>query len=153
MSKVSKADQSSALVTLHDLIKPGQTVYTNLKHVSSSGMSRRISLHIEDSDGEMFDITWLAARALNENLTSDGSIRVGGCGMDMGFSLVYNLGYAMFRGSGGVPCTGSNGYTPTGRKTKVNRCQSNDHVNPGDPAYRKGRVHSDSGYAFNQVWL
>ena len=135
--------------TLRALLSPGQTVYTSLDHVSRSGMSRRISLYIV-VDGSIRDITWHAAKAGVGKLHREGGIVMGGCGMDMGFALVYNLGRALY--PNGVPCTGSKGYTPTGRKAKAPRCGSNDHVN-GDRVYRKGKLHGDSGYAFKQEWL
>jgi hypothetical protein len=40
--KHSKAAQVEALAKLRDWIKPGDTVYTMLDHVSPSGMSRAI---------------------------------------------------------------------------------------------------------------
>jgi hypothetical protein len=38
--KYSKEEKERALKRLHELIKPGDTVYTSVKHVSRSGMSR-----------------------------------------------------------------------------------------------------------------
>ena len=134
---------------LRAMLTPGQTVYTSLEHVSRSGMSRRISLYIV-VDGSIQDITWQAAKAGAGKLHRDGGIVMGGCGMDMGFALVYNLGRTLY--PNGVPCTGGTGYTPTGRKARHPRCGSNDHIN-GDHVYRKGKLHKDSGYAFKQEWL
>jgi len=81
-------------------VKPGTKVYTILRHVSSSGMSRNISLVIANGD-EVIDITYYAAHALEDKLIeSKGyrAIRVNGCGMDMGFHLVYNLSSVLFAG-------------------------------------------------------
>jgi hypothetical protein len=41
-----QAEQADAVAELHKLLKPGDTVYTILRHVSSSGMSRVIDLAI-----------------------------------------------------------------------------------------------------------
>lgn len=142
-------EQMDYQAKLRDMLSPGQTVYTSLDHVSRSGMSRRISVYVV-SDGAIDDITWLVGRAGIGRLHKDGGIVMGGCGMDMGFALVYNMGRALYRG--GQPCTGSSGFTPTGRKSKHPRCPSNDHVN-GDRTYRKGKLHGDGGYAFKQEWL
>ena len=81
-------------------VKPGTKVYTIMRHVSSSGMSRNISLVIANGD-EVIDVTYYAAHALGDKLIeSKGhrAIRVNGCGMDMGFHLVYNLSSVLFTG-------------------------------------------------------
>jgi hypothetical protein len=73
-------------------------VYTILRKVSSSGMSRHISLVIA-KDGELYDITYYAAAALGESLYETNghrAIRQNGCGMDMGFNLVYNLSSVLY---------------------------------------------------------
>jgi hypothetical protein len=38
----------------------------------------------------------LAARAMNDRIADNGGIIIGGCGMDMGFALVYNLGSTLW---------------------------------------------------------
>lgn len=84
---------------LEHYLKEGQTVYTILRSVSSSGMSRHISLIAVDSDGALNDITYYAAAALNESLYEKNghrSIRQNGAGMDMGFNLVYNLSSVLY---------------------------------------------------------
>jgi hypothetical protein len=81
-------------------VKPGAKVYTILRHVSSSGMSRDISLVIGDGE-DIADITYYAAQALGDKLIeSKGhrAIKQNGCGMDMGFNLVYNLSSVLFAG-------------------------------------------------------
>ena len=81
-------------------VKPGAKVYTIMRHVSSNGMSRNISLVIANGD-EVIDITYYAAQALGDKLIeSKGhrAIRVNGCGMDMGFHLVYNLSSVLYAG-------------------------------------------------------
>jgi hypothetical protein len=82
-------------------LSEGSRVYTILRHVSSSGMSRDISLVVADKDGQISDITYYAADALGSRLierNSHRAIRVNGCGMDMGFHLVYNLASVLFHG-------------------------------------------------------
>jgi hypothetical protein len=81
-------------------VREGAKVYTILRHVSASGMSRDISLVVAQGD-EIIDITYYAAHALGDKLiASKGhrAIRQGGCGMDMGFNLVYNLSSVLFAG-------------------------------------------------------
>jgi len=82
-------------------VSEGTRVYTILRHVSASGMSRGISLLVADSDGRISDITFYAAATMGDRLIeSKGhrAIRVSGAGMDMGFHLVYNLSSVLFHG-------------------------------------------------------
>jgi hypothetical protein len=75
-------------------------VYTVLRSVSSSGMTRHISLKVARG-GDIFDITYLAAEAMGDKLSDKNghnTIRVNGCGMDMGFHLVYSLASVLYAG-------------------------------------------------------
>ena len=77
------------------------TVYTVLRSVSASGMTRHISLKVVDSDGDILDITYLAARALGDKLQERNgfnTLKVNGCGMDMGFHIVYSLSSVLYAG-------------------------------------------------------
>jgi len=77
----------------------GATVYTVLRSVSSSGMSRTISLKVAKG-GQILDLTYFASVVLGWPLVEkNGSraLRVGGCGMDMGFHTVYSLASVLFR--------------------------------------------------------
>ncbi len=138
----ARIEQEDARDTLRALLSPGDTVTTILRHVSSSGMSRRITLTV-CSNGVPRDISRLAARAagldFNEN---HWQIVMGGCGMDMGFSAVYSLSRALFTDPGFI-CTGENGPSRW--------CPSNDHSN-GSRDYTP-HLHSDAGYALLQRWL
>jgi hypothetical protein len=85
---------------LEHYLMEGQTVYTVLRSVSASGMTRAISLFIAQ-EGEIVDITYYAAGATGSRLVQrEGyrAISVGGAGMDMGFHLVYNLASVLFHG-------------------------------------------------------
>jgi hypothetical protein len=99
--KLSKAkqkehDKSWALYILKD-IKPDTVIYTMVKHVSSSGMSRDISLYYV-SEGRICDISYYVAAALGNQRAKNGAVKISGCGMDMGFSLVYDLSSVLFQG-------------------------------------------------------
>lgn len=71
------------------------TVYTALKHVSSSGMMRHIACYIV-RDNKIVDITWHVSRILDLKRANNGGVKVSGCGMDMGFHVVYELSCALF---------------------------------------------------------
>jgi hypothetical protein len=104
-TKNAKKEQEKQEQTarLREWMPEGSTVYTILRHVSASGMSRDISLIVPriDENGKVGFIhpNYVAAKVLGDRLVSkNGSdaIRIGGCGMDMGFHLVYSLSYALY---------------------------------------------------------
>ena len=97
-------ERDHARATLLKMLTPGDTIYTKLDHVSRSGMFRCISLYIgsKDGKGDITDITYYAARVLDDKISAKHSgIEVGGCGMDMGFHLVYNLSSVLYRAGEG----------------------------------------------------
>lgn len=82
-----------------------RTVYTILRSVSASGMTRHISLVVAgigaDGKPDIHDITYHASKVLGDKLQERNghrTIKVNGCGMDMGFSVVYNLSSVLFAG-------------------------------------------------------
>lgn len=107
---INKEDQGYAIERLTDhYLAPNDTVYTLVRHVSASGMSRDISLFVA-RDGEINDITYYAAHAIGWRLVERNgrrAIRVSGTGMDMGFHLVYTLSNIVYRGE----VDGDAGYT------------------------------------------
>jgi hypothetical protein len=139
--QLAKQEQAEARDTLRGWLPPGSTVYTILRHVSRSGMFRRISL-VATVDGKPFDIDYWASKAAGFTLHKDGGIGTGGCGMDMGYHLVHNLGYALY----------PNGFECIGRSEDRDVfCPSNDHSN-GDRDY-KPHNHSSGAYALRHRWL
>lgn len=157
MTKAQQSEQQEARETLRKLFPPGSRVGTILRHVSRSGMSRSISVVTQDSDG-IQDVSYLVARALGDKIDRDrGGVKVGGCGMDMGFSLVYNLSATLY--PEGFGCVGEN-------REKRERCPSCDHNN-GDrdytphghrpPVYTGPESlhhwHRDGGYALRHYWI
>lgn len=130
---------AEAVKALRAILAPGDTVNCVLRSRSRSGMMRHISLLVGDSE-----ISHLAAVVLDMHRDEhDGGIKIGGCGMDMGFQLVYLLSGDLF--PDGFPCLGNHnakGY-----------CPWNGHSN-GDRLYRKGRFHPGGGsYALRHRWL
>ena len=141
MARYTKTEQADAAKRLKEIIKPGDTVKTILRHCSRSGMSRSISPVVDGSD-----VSWLVARALGDTIDqNNGGIKMGGCGMDMGFALIYNLSSTIYPA---YKCTGD------GNKRRKHRrgCPSNAHVNDHTIA-RDGRMMHHDGYALRQEWL
>lgn len=144
--------RTEAIEHLRGLVEPGDTIYAILRHVSSSGMSRSIDLYAMH-EGRPFCLSGWVRQALGYPEGKAQGIKVGGCGMDMGYHLVYNLSRALW--PDGFGCTGEG-------------CPSNDHSN-GDrdytphgvrgPNYVPGErdtlrhLHKDGGYALKHSWL
>lgn len=155
MAKWTIKECGEARAALLKLLKPGQQVYTVLKHRSSSGMSRVIDVVIiatrehreyppaspekarypgdRDYDAEpkvrrsqyIGSIGYLVAKATGHGWDDRrGGVSMGGCGMDMGFALVYSLGSALW---------------PNGTRQPHGT--------------RNGQPDRDGGYALKQEWL
>jgi hypothetical protein len=97
--KITKAEgerlqAERAKQSLLNILKKGDTVYTVLRHVSASGMSRRIDLYTFQDSKKIY-LTGYYAMMRGETPPRDG-YKVGGCGMDMGFHLVHGLSYRLF---------------------------------------------------------
>lgn len=110
-------------------LKPGSRIYTKLESVSSSGMTRRISLYAvvpakKGTPAHIANITGSAACVMGYKVSDKGGIQTQGCGMDMGFSLVYNLGRSLW---------------PKGTKKPH--------------GIRNGAPDTDGGYALKHEWL
>ena len=160
-TQAAKVEREEARAKLREWIKPGDTVHTILRHVSRSGMQREIGIVLL-KDGTDLHPNYLIGKALGERIGKRDGIIVGGCGMDMGFHIVYSLGRTLW--PDGFGCIGKG-------------CRSNDHSNgdrdytpychrdipspdqmkggPGTPKgnYSDTHWHADGGYALNHRWL
>ena len=110
-------------------IKPGTTIYTKLESVSASGMSRRISVYAvrpasKGLPASIANITHAVAEVIGYTVSDKGGIVASGCGMDMGFAIVYALGRGMW---------------PKGT--------------PKPHGARNGAPDKDGGYALKHSWL
>ena len=102
--KYSKAEKQESLEMLKSWIKKGDTLHTTVKHVSKSGMTRHITtrhLKVNDHPQRPVNISnydYHVARVLDLPLAPNyQGVKIGGCGMDMGFHLVYSLSRELFR--------------------------------------------------------
>lgn len=117
---------------LRALLPPGSTVYTILEHVSTSGMTRDIRVMVI-RDSSVRDISWATSLIL-ERTMQNGGVRVTGCGMDMGYWLVYALSHALY--PDGFACIGDG-------------CPASAHSN----GIHGETHHKDGGYALRHRWL
>ena len=80
---------------LRELLEGVDRVYWILRHVSRSGMYWVISLCIVKNN-EILLIDHLAAPLLEGYDEKHGGLKAHGCGMNMGFHLIYNLSQRVF---------------------------------------------------------
>ena len=150
----SENEKQETITRLRESLPPGSTVHTILRHCSRSGMQRAISMVVDSQD-----VSYLVVRATGDKIDQKwGGIKIGGCGMDMGFALVYNLSRVLY--SDGFGCVGKN-------EDKHEYCPSSDHSNrdrnytphgqavfeEDGEAYIKEHWHGDGGYALKHRWL
>jgi len=130
---------------LKTILKPGDTVYTKLNHVSKSGMMRVIEVLVIRDNKPRY-ITYQVADLLDYKMHNKiEGLKVQGCGMDMGFHVVYSLSYALYNKSG---------YECLNDEEGNGNCPSNYHVNsrPYDGTNKGEPIHHD-GYALKHRWL
>ena len=130
MSRLTKAQQqekAEAIAKLREWIKPGDKVYTILRGVSRSGMQREIGVILMQEDGCILHPNYLVSLAIGARQGKRDGIIMGGCGVDMGFHLVYSLGRVLFPDGFKVEGRGRNGDT--------------------------SGWDNDGGYALRHVWL
>lgn len=94
-------DRADAIEYLRSILNPGDRITCTVLHVSASGMSRSIMLQVPvaDIDGTLRvqDISWRVADAIGERFDGKrGGVIMTGCGMNMCFAAVYNLGRVLF---------------------------------------------------------
>lgn len=119
-----KMERAQAIAHLKTLVKPGDTVQTVLRHKSASGMSRSISCFVA-RDSELIKLDyWIAEAGIAKFEQKHGGLKMGGCGMDMGFALVYNMGRMLW---------------PSGTEAPHGS--------------RNGKPDTDGGYALKQEWI
>lgn len=91
-TKQQTAEQNEAIASLRENFPVGSTVHVLIRHVSRSGMQHAISVVATDEDGGISDISWQVARAIGWRIhPRQPGVKVDGCGMDMGYHLVYTL--------------------------------------------------------------
>lgn len=94
--KQADREKQEAREQLKEIIGDTRTIYTKLNHVSRSGMYRVIDVFIIQ-DNKPLRISWSVAKAIgNKYDRRHEGVGIGGCGMDMGFAIVYNLSMALF---------------------------------------------------------
>jgi hypothetical protein len=109
LAKGKEIKRAEAYVFLRSVLPKGSTVYTILKHVSRSGMTRGIdcyalTVEADGNGGTVARPLWITSwvgHAIDSPQPIDYwrkslGLKVGGCGMDMGFHVVNSLSCALY---------------------------------------------------------
>lgn len=130
MSKAQEKlqEQQESIAYLRKILRPGTTVYTVIRSVSSSGMSRTMDVYTIHK-GQLTYLTGYVAKVTGSSRTKQGAIRSQGGGMDMGFALIYYLSRVLY---------------PKGFKLAKGQYGRNSDTSGRD---------DDGGYALRQQWI
>lgn len=128
-TKADIAEREQALEYLRKELKPGDVLFTVVRHVTKSGMRRSISVlrSCVDENGTptIENLDFFVAHVVKERIDrGNGGVYQHGAGMDMGFHIVYTLGRYLW---------------PNGTAKPHGK--------------RNGQPDRDGGYALKQRWL
>jgi len=162
MTKAQQSERDEFIAKLRETLKPGDTLYTVLRSVSRSGMSRVIDVyHFTTGDDGKLSKSWLSywiAKACGLSFQrgecrKPEGIKIGGCGMDMGFHIVHTLARTLYPDGFGVELIYPNGSRGRGN-TPAMAAKAIEH---GATCYGRNGTNSgwdtDGGYALHQEWL
>ena len=90
-----ETEKREAIEYLKKSINKGDTLFTIVTHVSKSGMSRNIKI-LDIKEGNPSYWNYYISKILGYTLKDDGTLKVQGCGMDMGFHVVNQLSKVLF---------------------------------------------------------
>ena len=98
--QIEAQEIENAIQTLKNIgCKDGTIIYTTIRSLAKSGMSRAISCFIvtTEADGSNYIqcVDYLVGIALGLKRHKDGGLIVRGCGMDMGYKIVSDLSSVM----------------------------------------------------------
>lgn len=95
--QVRKSERLQAIEELKRIIKPEDTIFSVLRSVSRSGMSRDISFFVFDKEScQPLMIDYLIAKVFRLPRSKNEGIKIHGCGMDMGYHIVNSLSIVLF---------------------------------------------------------
>jgi hypothetical protein len=98
MANQRNADQTHCLEQLRQWLPKGTRVFTVLRAVSRSGMRREVSVVVFlRGDDRPIHPNYHVSQVLGLRRGKTDGVVLNGCGMDMGFHLVYELAHALYR--------------------------------------------------------
>lgn len=108
---INPTEKEIAIEKLSQLIQPGDEISYMIRQVSASGIMRRISFFMPQKRDSRYDMAvikakgnglevicldYLISNAIGYRQHDKGGIVVKGCGMDMGYHVIYLLGSALW---------------------------------------------------------
>ena len=90
-----KSDKERAEELLKEWFPKGSTAHTTVVHVARSGMSRHIKVFAISGE-RIQNVSYYVSKLLDWRYTDKEAVFVGGCGMDMGFDLIYTLSRVLY---------------------------------------------------------
>ena len=96
MTKEEKKENKERSKTfLKNNIKENELIYYVVTHVSQSGMYRHIKFFYHDGK-RLLNLSGYFSELLDYKWKGNGSLGVGGCGMDMGFHVISQVASELF---------------------------------------------------------
>ena len=153
-SKRQSLEAEEAKKTLREILPPGSTVLCILRSVSRSGMSREISFLTETHR----DVTGLFGIVGEYRRGNRDGLKVTGCGMDMGFAVVYDVSRRLYPDGFGVKCEECDFRAKTEAELFDARTDEEKarNVTPHKFYGRNGDASgwdNDGGYALESRWI
>jgi hypothetical protein len=149
----SQKEREESINQLRQWLKPGDTVNCILRHVSRSGMQREICPMFFNGNNDPRYPAYHVARALGWRYGKRDGVIVDGCGMDMGFHLVYSIGRILFPEGFGIEGKGPHGHTVRPKTPeKATEAVAKGYQFCGRNGDTSG-WDNDGGYALRHRWL
>ena len=89
--------EEKAIHTLQELAPPASRIYVVVRYVSSNGMRRHMSFFAIQHNVPMCLDRLIVDAGLFPWNKARTALLVSGCGMDMGFHVVYELAYLIYK--------------------------------------------------------
>ena len=100
MARTRTNDQTHSLEQLRQWLPKGTRVFTILRAVARSGMRREVSVVVwQPGSDRPIHPNHHVCQVLGLRRGKNDGVVIQGCGMDMGFHLVYELAYALYGNS------------------------------------------------------
>lgn len=154
------AYRADRIAYLRELFPPGAKVFCTVTNVARSGMSRSIRVFAimagdREHGPEPRDVSDAVAAVIGARSVK-GGVLMGGCGMDMGFALTYELSHALYPDGFGIECDswpkgGRRKYRPPS-KAAAARAVAKGYTFRGRNGDASG-WDPDGGYALRKEWL
>lgn len=95
-AEFERKKKARSLEMLNRYLQKDDTVYSVIRHVASSGISRQIDFYAIGEDRKPVYLSGYIEDVLPYRRNKRGALVVSGCGMDMCFHVVYSLASAMY---------------------------------------------------------